>query len=290
MKHKNRLGQYFIVCVLFLCCVTIGADALPEWDKAVNSTVFIETDVGRGSGFFVGSDRVATCYHIIAGASWGQVKAKHKYFDIVRVIQYDSNRNLAILRVKEDRISRSLRAESPSRLPFGQMVSGGSVYIMGYPLGKGLYSKSGKVAGGAGICGAHEFNITAEIIPMSNGGPVLNMNAEVIGIAIRGTPHNSAVHINYLNHLSKWEGQKAFPPLDVYNLNPCVLISLVDMKLEMGAYDSAEKYVDKFDDDRLDPLKKQQLKQQIRRAAQKGNKVTKKQALSLLVKWLQLVF
>ena len=288
MKYKNRLGQYFIVCLLFLCCVTTVADALPEWDRALNSTVFIETDVGRGSGFFVGADRVATCYHIIAGASSGQVKAKHKYFDIVRVIKYDSNRNLAILRVKEGRISRSLVEESPSRIPFGQKISGEDVYIIGYPSGKGLYSKSGKVSGGASICGAHEFNITAEIIPGSNGGPILNINAEVIGIAIRGTPHNSAVHINYLDHLSKWEGQKAFPPLDVYNLNPCVLISLVDMKLEMGAYDSAEKYIDKFDDDRLDPLKKQQLKHQIRKAAQKGNKLTKRQAVSLLVKFLQL--
>ena len=279
MKHKNRLEQYFIVCLLFLCCVTTAADALPEWERALNATVFIETDVGRGSGFFIGSDRVATCYHIIAGASWGHVKTKRKYFDIVRVIKYDSNRNLAILRVK---------GTSPSRLPFGQKVSGENVYIIGYPRGEGLYSKSGKISGGANICGAHEFNITAEIIPGSNGGPILNLNAEVIGIAIRGTPHNSAVHINYLNHLSGWEGQKAFPPLDVYNLDPCVLVSLVDMKLEMGAYDSAEKYIDIFDDDRLDSFKKQKLKYQIRRAAQKGNKLTKKQVVNLLVQFLQL--
>ena len=290
MRRKNRFGQYFIVCLLLLCCVTTVADALPpEWDRVLDSTVFIETDVGRGSGFFVGSDRVATCYHIIAGASRGQVKTESKYFNIARVTKYDSTRDLAILRVEEDPISRRFDRESPSRLPFGQKISGENVYVMGYPRGEGLVNKVGKISGSTNICGEHEFNITAEIVPGSNGGPVLNMNAEVIGIAIRGTPRNSAVHVKYLNRLSEWKGQGAFPPLDVYNIDPCVLISLVNMKLEMGAYDSVTEYIERFDDDRLDPVKKQQLKQQLRKAAQKGNKLTKRETLRLLAKWLRLV-
>ena len=289
MKRKNRFGKYFIVCLLILCCVPTVVDALPEWDRVLNSTVFIETDVGRGSGFFVGSDRVATCYHIIAGASMGQVATKSKLFDIVRVTKYNSKWDLAILRVKESPISSHL-SESPSPLSFGKgLDEGKKVYILGASRGGELLNSSGQVSNNSSVCGQHEFNITAKTISGTNGGPVLNMNAEVIGIAIRGTPHNSAVHVKYLNHLSAWKGQGAFPPLDVYNIDPCVLMSLVNMKLEMGAYDSVTEYIERFDDDRLDPIKKQQLKQQLRKAAQKGNKLTKRETLRLLAKWLRLV-
>ena len=290
MRRKNRFGQYFIVCLLILCCVTTVADALPdEWDRVLSSTVFIETDVGRGSGFFVGSDRVATCYHIIAGASMGQVATKSKLFDIVRVTKYNSEWDLAILRVKESSINRNLK--NPSPLPFGEgLDEGKKVYILGVSRdGKLLYS-SGQVSNNSSVCGQHEFNITATAVSGSNGGPVLNISGEVIGIATRNLLYNSAVRVDYLKYLSDWEGQGEFPPLDVYNLNPCVLISLINMKIEMGAHDSAIEYVRIFDDDRLDPLKKQHLKQQIRRAVQKGGKLTKMQRLRLLAKWLRIVF
>ena len=290
MRRKNRFGQYFIVCLLLLCCVTTVADALPEWDRVLNSTVFIETDVGRGSGFFVGSDRVATCYHVIAGASWGQVATKSKLFNIVRVTKYNSEWDLAILRVKESPISRHL-GESPSPLPFGEgLDEGKKVYILGASRGGELLNSSGQVSNNSSVCGQHEFNITAKTVSGTNGGPVLNKSGEVIGIATRDLLYNSAVRVDYLKYLSDWEGQGAFPPLDVYNLNPCVLISLINMQIEMGAHDSAIECVRIFDDNRLDPLKKQDLKQRIRMAVQKGGNLTKMQRLQLLAKWLGIVF
>ena len=289
MRHKNRFSWYFIVCLLLLWCVTTVADALSEWDKVLNSTAFIETDIGRGSCFFVGDDKVATCYHVIAGASRGTVTTKSKSFDIVRVTEYNSKWDLAILRVKESpNTHRS--ASSPSFLTYGTgLDEGEKVYIRGASRdGKPLKS-SGPVSNNSSVCEQHEFNITAKTVSGTNGGPVLNMNAKVIGIAIRGTPRTSAVHVKYLEHLSPWEGQGKFPPLNVYNIDPCVLLSLVNMKLEMGAYDSVTEYIESFNDDRLDPIKKQQLKLQVRKAAQKGNKLTIKETVGLFARWLGLV-
>ena len=290
MRHKNRFSWYFTVCLLLLCCITTIAEALSGLDRGLNSRVFIETDVGRGSGFFVGTNQVVTCYHIIAGASSGQVATKSKYFNIVRVTEYNSQWDLAILRVEEDQSSRHF-GKSPSSVSIGKMPSEGEkVYIIGSARGGELLSGSGQISNSNDVCGQHEFNIIAKTDPGCNGAPVLNQNGEVIGIATRDFLYSSAVRADYLNRLSPWTGQGAYPPLNVYNLDPCVLISLVNMKIEMGAHDSAIEYVRIFDDDRLDPLKKQQLKHQIRRAVQKGGKLTKMQRLKLLAKWLGIVF
>ena len=104
MRRKNRFGQYYIVCLLILCCVTTVAEALSDWQKqnALNATVLVETDIGIGSGFYIESNLIATGLHLIAGASSVRAYAygeRDKDIEVAGVTAFDANQNLAILKV-----------------------------------------------------------------------------------------------------------------------------------------------------------------------------------------------
>ena len=250
MKHKNKSGQHFTVWVLLLFYATTVANALTDRQveqRAFGSMVFIKTNFALGSGFFVAHDLVATNYHVIKGAEYvtGRDSATGSTFIIEGATAIDPRRDLAILKV---------RNFSGSPLSFGNsdtIQRGDTVYAAGYPGGKRSFKKakirSLKAEGCAG-----EFDITAfaRIAPGSSGGPVLNSNGEVIGVAVRvlsalGISLNAyAIRVNYLRDLLHTQSGavKYYFPIQE-TLYECGRVALGNLYFEMGYYTRAiEEY------------------------------------------------
>jgi S1-C subfamily serine protease len=148
---------------------------------------------GRGSGFVVSSEGTAiTNYHVIRGAYRANAKFSDGTFaPVLGVAAYDPGHDVAVIKIQ---------AASPPTLKLGNSDNvhiGDHIVAIGSPLG--LQNTVSE-----GIVSALRENIiqmSAPISPGSSGGPVLNMNGEVVGISTltvtAGQNLNFAAPINW---------------------------------------------------------------------------------------------
>ncbi len=158
-----------------------------------------------GSGFVVGTGQIATNHHVIKGIASGKVKlvgdTTEHVIESVSIV--DINRDLAIV------TASSLTASALTLGDSDTVQIGQAVYAAGNPQGlTGTFSQ--------GIVSAirPEGNIfvedtiiqmTAAVSPGSSGGPVLNEDAEVIGVVFSqltdGQNLNFMIPVNFLKTL-----------------------------------------------------------------------------------------
>lgn len=189
-------------------------DDVPELArKASASTVILRLtsqkgQVSIGTGFFIPSTYtyIVTNYHVLIGATKGTAKIvnKAKTYPIEGIVATDLANDLAILQV-------AIPGIKP--LPLGdsdKMEVGMRVYAVGNPIGlEGTFSE-GRISGIRTIDNKKRLQFTADISHGSSGGPVLNRDQEVIGIAYMsyegGQNLNFAIPSNYIKELLKAKG------------------------------------------------------------------------------------
>lgn len=206
------MKKYIILIILIFgwfvnCEVYSQLSSKTIASKAFQSTVLISTidkngqPLAIGSGFVIDNGVIATNFHVIENSSGGFVKfiGKEKKYSIKGIIDKSEKYDLAIIAVE---------TFSASKLTFGNydnVAVGDQIYVIGNPNGlEGTFSQ-GIVSGLRKIENDELLQITAPISPGSSGGPVLNQNAEIIGLAVAsyksGQNLNFAIPIKYLKSL-----------------------------------------------------------------------------------------
>jgi len=173
--------------MLFTASEVAGQDFLPELVKRIKpSAVAIETfdakgnSVSRGSGFFVGPDRVITNRHVIERSTRAEIHlVDGKKFPVKGVLAIDGEGDLALLQVD---VPRALAVPLPIVRAVPQ--EGESIVVVGNPYGLEGSVSNGIVSAVREIPGyGRIIQITASISPGSSGSPVVNMAGQVIGVA-----------------------------------------------------------------------------------------------------------
>lgn len=144
----------------------------------------------RGSGFFINEHGfIITNAHVIdqAVAIWIQIPSLGKRFINVVLVGVCPERDVALLRVSDEDCAL-IRSELGSirYLPLGNsdlVHRSDEVLALGYPLGQeSLKSTTGVISGRE----KNMIQMSAPINPGSSGGPLLNVDGEVIGITSAG--------------------------------------------------------------------------------------------------------
>jgi S1-C subfamily serine protease len=169
---------------------------------ATAAVVLIEVDIGKksrqGSGFIVTQDgMILTNYHVIRDATNATVRlASGDVYDRVSVMATDERRDLAVLKVSGFSLPTLGLGNSDS------VHIGMDVVAIGSPMGLENTVSTGIVSGRrTEPRGFKLIQISAPASTGSSGGPVLNREGRVIGIAASqfrsGQNLNFAVPINY---------------------------------------------------------------------------------------------
>ena len=141
-------------------------------------------NVSTGTGFLVAPDRVLTNHHVVNGCDRIVMRAPDgRWLAAVPPARVDTDLDLALLAVPG--------LPGPA-LPFrsGPAVRrGDGVIAYGFPLA-GLLSSDAKLTRGEinGLAGLadnrRQFQISAEVQPGNSGGPLLDMQAHIVGVVV----------------------------------------------------------------------------------------------------------
>jgi len=143
-----------------------------------------ESKLAFGTGWFVASGLVVTNHHVVAGASSVSLVLGNGTIIDADVQESDPANDLAVLRPRKP-------AGLPAGLPLARRAPevGVHVFTLGYPqpdlMGSEVKLTDGIVSARSGVGGdIRTLQISAPVQPGNSGGPLLDMNGEVIGIVV----------------------------------------------------------------------------------------------------------
>ena len=154
---------------------------------AVNMTmlrtavVTITHATGSGSGFFVAEDGyVLTNSHVVAGQRFVRVRLATGRELVGEVLKQDTGRDVALIRTEG-------KGFIPLALYSGEVNVGAEVTAIGSPLGEALSGTvtRGIVSGYRTLNSRRYIQSDVSILPGSSGGPLLDSDGRVVGIAVR---------------------------------------------------------------------------------------------------------
>ncbi|HET9410464.1 MAG TPA: trypsin-like peptidase domain-containing protein [Candidatus Dormibacteraeota bacterium] len=165
----------------------LDAKTAPDWAAVATqvepSVVTISTDADLGSGWVAHSDGsgsdIVTNYHVVSDA----VAAGTKTVDVLQldkvfsgvIVRTDTTDDLAVVHVRERLTALVVAAARPK---VGTMVM-----AAGSPLGLSGTVSVGVVSGFRSLFGSDYLQFTAAISPGNSGGPVVDRQGRVVGIA-----------------------------------------------------------------------------------------------------------
>ena len=209
MKISVRHSLIFVFFAAFLVLPARAQDFLPDLVKRIKpSAVAIETfdargnTLSRGSGFFIGPDRIITNRHVIERSARVDVHMMDgRKFPVRGVLAVDGEGDLALLQIDTPK-PPAQALQIVSRVP----QEGESIVVIGNPFGLEGSVSNGIVSAVREISGyGRIIQITAPISPGSSGSPVVNMFGQVIGVATlqaeEGQSLNFAVPAERISHL-----------------------------------------------------------------------------------------
>ena len=178
----------------------IPAEYLPEEKVDPNSWK------GNGSGFFLSQEGyIATNYHVIEEATVVQANftrnGKVESYQ-AKVVTVDPQNDLAIIKIDDPSF------KYVSQIPYGLLSrtidTGSEVFALGYPMadvmGNEIKFTDGKISSKSGIQGdARVYQISVPIQPGNSGGPLFDMNGNIVGITSSGLNRDyfKSENVNY---------------------------------------------------------------------------------------------
>ena len=149
-----------------------------EIQRIKASVVKVQSEAGNGTGFIVSQQgHIITCAHVLSGDRI-QIISECGERQSVFVLGKDENCDLAMLCLGRASEPPLIFANPPT------IVEGQTIFALGHPLGldftvsRGIISNRQRIRGGIGF-----LQTDVSLNPGNSGGPLINEQGEVIGVA-----------------------------------------------------------------------------------------------------------
>jgi S1-C subfamily serine protease len=182
---EPRPWQIIVVLLFFAIGVafflTVAAHSVTYRQPSAGATVMVVTESGHGSGVHIGNGYILTATHVIGKAENVTLKTDKGAKLEAAVLWSNSAYDVSLLRIAEPRALKSvpLSCRTP---PVGEHVS-----VEGNPMKLEFQTTWGRIAGRTQVGGdmwKAVYVLDATIAPGVSGGPVLDVNRNVVGIAV----------------------------------------------------------------------------------------------------------
>ncbi len=158
------------------------------YEKVYKSVVVIRTALGQGSGFIYGENLILTNWHVVEGVDVADVQFYDQTRTTAYVLATDPYSDVAVLKIdRKPSDALPLKLGNSSEVWIGE-----TVVAVGNPLGLtgslsvGVISQVNRLLDLYPII-VPVLQLDITIAPGSSGGPLLNLDGEVIGITNAGT-------------------------------------------------------------------------------------------------------
>ena len=164
-----------------------------------------------GSGFLIDSNgSIVTAYHVVEHADEVHVRTHDGHEFLATTILTDPQSDVAILRIPASDGLKPLRFGNSDKLDVGEWVLAmGDPYNTGAIVAAGIISTKGK---GPSVLEHSDFLETTAVINLGNsGGPLLNLDGEVVGInTLFQHPSHiyDGVHFAVPSNTARWASQQ----------------------------------------------------------------------------------
>ena len=201
VELKERFGEYYVPglkAIYSICCKKIIPDrkSVEEIYAYLEKRKETEIKIWTGSGFAISNNIIVTNHHVINKALSIYVTNESVKDTIpATIIASDEKKDIAILSVSNRTLSNpqySIKTESQK--------TGTNIFVLGYPLtstmGNEIKATSGIISSQSGYKGDDIlYQISAPIQPGNSGGPVFDLNGNVVGIVC--AHHTNAENVGY---------------------------------------------------------------------------------------------
>jgi len=210
-----------IIISLFIAKLSFSQDTKLIANKVLQSTVSIITKdknyqtLGLGSGFIIDNEKIVTNLHVIEGAKYVYIIKNNNKDEIQSsgYIAIDKINDLVILKVPL-LTGQKLEINNLNLPQIGEQI-----YVAGNPKGLSGTFSNGLVSGIRKLEHKDLVQISAPISPGSSGGPVVDKDANLIGVSVGGINGgqnlNFAIPVKYVKSL-----QSSTSDLQSFNIIP----------------------------------------------------------------------
>jgi S1-C subfamily serine protease len=161
--------------------------------RVTSSVVKVEGEacdqIQSGSGFAAGADLVVTNAHVVAGEPRTQVQTSDGRQLAATVVAFDSERDVAVLRVRNLRLFALAESDG---------ADGATGAVFGHPGGGALRVSPARIAETVNATGTdiyrtgrtsrHVYVLASELHPGDSGGPLVDQRGRMIGVAFAVDP------------------------------------------------------------------------------------------------------
>lgn len=203
IKIKVAISTLFL-SILFLSIVIVNdkfsaaQQTLNEnktIENSIPSIVRIESNKGFGTGFFVKNNYILTNYHVTSGDKEVNIIFSNGSTTIGTVTAYDIKKDIALIRI--DKIFKSVPLSLSKNITLGQ-----AILTIGHPLGINYTVSKGIVSNKNINIEIREnkinvFQIDAIVDYGNSGGPIMDLNGQVIGMTTAKSSSQDVEHIAF---------------------------------------------------------------------------------------------
>jgi serine protease Do len=178
---RQSVRLFVLAMLLLVCCAAAWAQFTEAAGKVRDAVITVAVEKRTGAGFIVNSDGSAvTNKHVVGDAKSVTVKLRNGEQLTANVIKASSERDLCLLKLDRQHLP-AVQFASSKKLKQGQDVA-----AIGAPLGlEGTLTKGVVSATDRDVNGQKFLQIDAALNGGNSGGPVINQDGQVVGMATK---------------------------------------------------------------------------------------------------------
>ena len=228
---KNYL-KLFLILVSFGYVLNVAQAEIPEGIMQAHEAVwkFVHSDDVKGTAFFIGSNQVVTHLHTMYGVGESYKKSSINDFSLAQGDKKINLKKILYASAIFDLVILETKEEVSEYLHFSEKEPSGRLYALGYPQGVKKTLIHSEEYGIFDNGYDYLFPVNQSILDGIGGGPVLDKQIEVVGVAYKSI--DNMLRVRKMSQIEALKGGLGIDCSIITTLASCIEAAIIDLEEE----------------------------------------------------------